>query len=141
MASVLLEFIDEASPPPSSSPRMATQAPTGSAFFWTLLQYKAAQPHLSISISALPLAVSCLGNGAMAFSPLCSHHLMFDKLIHPVFFKKLQYAVLVLVMEQGARQPLPIFTELADLKPSVGSASLLSPYLLGSQCPLGSWVT
>lgn len=89
----------------------------------------------------LPLTVSCLGNGAMAFSPLCSHHLMFDKLIHPVFFKKLQYAVLVLVMEQGARQPLPIFTELADLKPSVGSASLLSPYLLGSQCPLGSWVT
>lgn len=61
MASVLLEFIDEASPPPSSSPRMAARAPTGSAFFWTLLQYKAAQPHLSISISVSSFSSELLG--------------------------------------------------------------------------------
>ena len=69
-APALLEFMGQQLPSPPSCLRVAAHVMAGSASFWTLLQNKAVQSHLSACTSVSSISVRLLGIGAMSHSPL-----------------------------------------------------------------------
>lgn len=92
MAPALLEFTDQAPPPPSSFLRTAAQAPTGRACFWTLSQHKAARPLLSVCMSVSSVSREPLGEWDHALLTSVFPAPAVQYVIHSVFVKVLEHA-------------------------------------------------